>query len=234
MCAVSAEEKKMSVLDIFPDNTALAVSFNDGQGNASAMDGEISAPKMKDVEFGENGVSGNAMNGGSAAYDVKFDNLEFGKEATLVFWFAFSQTAQEIDKRLLIPLIVNGEQSRLIVARQGWGAGKCNFYTYVYLPDKQKAMSRVFGVGSVSKWKKGEWHMIAVTWTPNSLGISVDASIFDQVALSAPLPGVLKQIAVNAGKDCYMVDELIFFDRKLSQEELKKLYDAFASIKKDN
>ncbi len=229
---VSGGEKTPSSLDLFPDDLAMAVSFDDGQGRISVMDGEIYAEKMKNAEFSDKGISGKAMTGGSATYNVRFGHFGFGTDATVVFWFAFARDDTEVDKRLLIPLSIDGDQAKLIVGRQGWGTGKCNIYNYVYLPEKKKAMSRIFGAGSIKKWKAGEWHMIATTWTPNSLGISVDASLFDQIALNAPFPRGIKQITFHAEKGLYMLDELMFFDRKLSREELQKLYDAFISIKK--
>lgn len=228
--AVSAADP-VALSDLFPDDVVLHIPFDDDQGRVAIMDGEVSV-KSKNPEFTDKGVSGKGLSAGSISYNVKFSNCGFGTDATLVFWFALAQDDIKMDDRTVIPLIINGAQVKMIVARQGWGPGKCNLYNYFYLPEKKKVMSRIFGISSVKQWKPGEWHMIASTWTSNTLAISVDGETPRQIMLSKPIPHEMHRITVQAEKGAFMVDELMVFDRKLSQEELKKLHDAYIPAQK--
>lgn len=217
--------KTNPALELFPDNLALLLNFDDGIGSPALMEGEIKINGSKTLGFSEQGLFGRSLAAGGITYQVKFENVDFGRETTVVFWMSLLKT-EKVDKEpLYIPLIIHGSQAKLLMGRQGNVWGKTNVYNYIYLPDKQKAMARIHGCASAKNWKPGEWHMFASTWTANLLEVSFDGQRFNQVALLAPIPGTLEKIAVASAKDQILVDEVTVFNRKLSGDELKKLYE---------
>lgn len=83
----------------------------------------------------------------------------------------------------------------------------------------------------ISKWKKGEWHHIVVTWDKNSMHVFVDGkkSLLPMKAIFAePFKKVM--IGENWGSKSgeTVIDELAVFNTKLSDAEAGALYNAMS------
>ena len=70
-----------------------------------------------------------------------------------------------------------------------------------------------------------DWHMLALTWDAESIGISVDGGAPYEKAVSEPLDANLPWFMAGAGAAGAVTDEVAVLNRKLTAEELKWLYE---------
>jgi len=223
---------------LFGDDLAMLVSFDDGKGEADIMDGEIevNAGKSKNPQFAEEGAWGKCFSDGSLSYKTKFENVDFGKPCTFAFWMALATDDPAFDKLgacMPVALCPARDGAFLQLQRQGWT--KCaNLFTSLSVPGKKtnNTMARIFGISKTTQWKKGEWHLVAITWTPEELGLCVDGIHYTVAALPSSIPKIF-ELSDNPGIDGLWLgvspkdlklDELMFFSRKLSKDEIQKLY----------
>lgn len=230
-----AEEKKNPAADLFGDDLVFCLNFEDGKGMPSLMDGEVSlkVSEKEPLQFTDRGIFGKALSGGRCTYLTNFENLDFGKDGSIVYWIALMTDDPAFDARPALSSISLGTVTPawLLLQRQGWKKS-CNMMAVMYIPKKKGPLARIFGVAQTTKWKVAEWHMVTVSWTPSALSIALDdGSKLDQVPLTAPLPvlygdpaGKITKLSLGVPENTVAVDEIMMFSKKLTQKEISELY----------
>lgn len=221
------------VKNIFEDELVLYINFDDGKGAPLLMEGDIRHVPGKNAKFTERGIFGKAFSGGSMSYRLDFNGVDFTRDTTFVYWIALTHDNPEIDAKTFNQIYLNGRGATLLMQRQGWKKS-ANILSVLAIPKKRGPFARIFGVSSVKKWKVGEWHMVATSWTAGALSITIDGNKHvSQTPLQQPLAayygdktGKIHSLGLGLPANCVAVDEIMVFNRRLSPEELKKLYDA--------
>jgi len=77
-------------------------------------------------------------------------------------------------------------------------------------------------------WKDGEWHMLAVNWSWPQLALSLDGGAFSAIEFrEKPDPGLSGGFMLGSrGGDHTLLDEFFCFNRPLSEDEVRTLYEA--------
>ena len=141
-------------------------------------------------------------------------NFDLTTPGTMVIWVAGWQGVG--DGAYLWPVRIATGRGVHIFGR----TPKANGGIYLHISgDKQHKV----GI-NYDTWGDG-WHMLALTWDAENIGISVDGGAPHETSLSAPLDGDVAWIVVGSFGGGAAVDELAFLNRKLTDEELKWLYE---------
>ena len=110
------------------------------------------------------------------------------------------------------------------------GGASCMNAFYEYFTDKRHWATAMTPC-DYGKWPLGEWRMCVMTWTAEKVGFSkngepiVEEAYGDRFgelsgfAVSAP--------AINAPGRFYQIDEFAVLGRKLTDAEIRTVYDAF-------
>ena len=154
--------------------------------------------------------------------------VDFSGSGTVILWVSPTNWSDKKDKEMpyILPFTASNGQTTMLAGRQGETS---KIYAHVILPEKKKVHLAFYG--ATRTWLDGSWHMLAVNWSPDSMGFSVDGSEFCSQSLNSPLPGgAANTIAVgnNIGDSSLpnlKVDEFAVLNRKLTNGEVKKLYD---------
>ncbi len=228
--AVMAQEKLNPVMEKYADDLAFYVNFDDGNyAPVMAANEKSVKSEFKDSVFVP-GLFGKALYVGRVLYNAA-GNLDFSKPGTLLFWMAPHQWTPVEKEPYLLPFVAYTGSTKIILGRQGGPWGKTRVYVNVETPDRKNWVSNGVGGGSGKDWKNGEWHMIAVTWTPESIGISVDGKTLQEKPLKQTLakgPSEWMMLACQLKKDGnfrILLDEFAVLTRRLNSEELKLLYE---------
>jgi hypothetical protein len=219
------------VIEKFGDRLIFHVNFDDEVCLPAVAASEKSIhSEFKDSRFVP-GLLGKALYIGRVVYKAK-DNLDLSRPGTLMFWIAPHQWTKLEIEPYLFPFIAWTGDTKIILGRQKAPWGKTRIYVNVETAERKDWVSAgVDNVGSGRDWKNGEWHMIAVTWTPESIGISVDGRPVQEKTLKKPLAKGTSEWMMLAcqlddtGSTQILLDEFSVLDRKLTNDELKKLYE---------
>lgn len=219
------------VLKLLDENLVLYINFDDGKGKPLLMEGNVSCSPAKKVNFTDRGIFGKAFTGGRISYKLDFKDVDFGRETTFVYWYALMKNTPEVDKRTINHISLYGKGASLLMQRQGW-TKSANLISVLAIPRKKGPLARIFGTSSVKKWKVAEWHMVAVSWTAENFAINIDGGKhLNQSPLKGPLPtyygdktGKINMLDLAIPFDIVAVDEIMVFNKKLSDNELKELY----------
>ena len=216
-------------VQLFEDDLVFYVSFDDGKGAPLIMDGNIKfIPSAKKTLI--DGVSGKALKSGRLQYRFDFKNTTFNQNTTFVYWMALTGDSLLMDKKTINPIILQGKGASLLMQRQGWSKN-ANIMAVLAIPKKKGPLVRIFNAASPRNWKKYEWHMVAVSWDLNKLCISIDGKSYAQSVLQSSLSayyndssGKINSMIVAPVADVAAIDEIMIFNRILSQDELQRLY----------
>ena len=74
--------------------------------------------------------------------------------------------------------------------------------------------------------------MVSVSWSTNKYSICVDGEKTAQILLNSPLSvyyndrtGKIRGMGISLAPNTFAIDEVMVFNRNLSADELKKLYE---------
>lgn len=225
-----AQEIINPVMEKYADNLIFYVNFDEGSFLPVIAANEKSVKSdFKDSVFVP-GLLGKALHIGRVMYNAA-GNLDLSKPGTLLFWIAPHQWKQEEKEPYLLPFVAYAGNTKIILGRQGGPWGKTRVYVNVETPDRKDWVSNGVEGGSGKNWKNGEWHMIALTWTPESIGISVDGAPVQEKPLKQPLakgPSEWMLLACQlkeGGNFQILLDEFAILNRRLNSDELKLLYE---------
>ncbi|MBR2723671.1 MAG: hypothetical protein IKB77_04995 [Lentisphaeria bacterium] len=227
--AISVNAKNTAV-SLFEDNLVMYINFDDSKGAPVLMDGNIKFKAAAKNAFVD-GVSGKAFTGGRLNYTLDFTDVTFNTETTFVFWLALMTDDKSIDGKTLNPISIYGKGGTMLIQRQGWKK-QANLLSTVAIPKKKGPLVRLFHTAGTANWKKGQWHMVSVSWDTNKYSICVDGEKTAQVLLNSPLSvyyndktGKIRGMGISLAPNTFAIDEVMVFNRNLSADELKKLYE---------
>jgi hypothetical protein len=226
LCAQSDIERGLSpALRAFGENLCLYARFDGDKALMLAGPDGVTIQKSNDFKTGA-GRSGAALETGKVT--LKGGPLiDFGASGTLIMWISPQNWSgkKTAEMPYILPFVTTNEQITVMAGLQGQTT---KIYAHVMLPDKKKIHLAVYG--GAANWKDGSWHMLAVNWSSDSMGISLDGSEFITQALASPIPGgPVKKIELgnaSSGKPSLALEEFTVLNKKLSSAEIKKLYAA--------
>lgn len=223
-----APEKVNPVMEKHADDISFCVNFDDENPEAVLAGGGKTIRSVAVKPAFVPGLFGKAMQFGSVSYHGA-GNLDFTKPGTIIYWMA-PQNWKQIEKEpYIVPFMAHNDESKILIGRQGDVWGRSRIYAFVEAVDRKNNVYNGLNGASGRDWKNGEWRMIAVTWTPETIGLSVNGTPLQEANLKQPISksnnGWFSFTACDREDHQILLDELVVLSRKLTNEELKSLYD---------
>jgi hypothetical protein len=222
------------VLSKFAENITFYVNFDESSMVPTLAAGSSNI-RSKTGEFAfEKGILGKCLRSGQASY-FGAKNLDFTAPGTVIFWMAPWKWEETAKEGYFWPFIGFTDKSKLTLGRQGGKLGKTRIYAYVTTPKGKKNIYLGVAGGSAKNWRAGQWHMITMTWTPDSIGISVDGKKLLEKSLEEPLGTKPNWFLFGAQKTAnkglqVLQDEFVVLNKKLSDDDIKTLYNETIKI----
>ncbi len=220
-----------SVISKFNKNLTFYAAF-DETSNASITNGSSEPKTQKNIEYGP-GKYGKALSNGMIVFPGQ-ENLD-SLSGTAILWVEVSPTNNEAAFFPLEIKIHNDAKKSDVMFRIGKAANNALIYAYF-----QEGGG---GPGNISKqvqphissknWKKGEWHLLAFAWNPNSIQLSVDGLPFVKNNTMPLISGKTAQIIIAAASPRHAgaamsVDEVMIFNRPLADDEINWIWNTMA------
>ena len=236
--AVTACAAENPVYKLFPDDLTFLLTFDDGtaQPEVGAVAAPAKPPKTPSYETVEDGVFGRALSAGRLEFARDMDGkslLDLSASGTVVCWIRYMNPVPKGQNpgitffSATLDKTATRSFGRILMMKQQ-GASLMNAF-YEYVTDKRHAVDVNRGC-SYANWKPGEWKMCVMTWTQDKLGLSLDGAPVYEQAYSERFGTVWRFTLVapdiRGTARGYQLDEVAILDRKLSDEEIKCLYDA--------
>ena len=225
-----------SVISKFDRNLTFYAAF-DGTPNASMSNGSYEPTAQKDIKYSP-GKSGEALSNGTAVFPGQ-ENLD-SLAGTAILWVEIYRPAQVAeDEGYFFPLMMGINDD----AKKSYGTfiiGKMhNSLIYSYFQEGAGGPGNITKlvhpyVGSLG-WKKGEWHLLAFAWKPGCIQLSIDGQPFVKNSTMPPIAGKATHITVTAlspeeAKAAVAVDEVMVFNRPLSDEEISWIWNTMGKL----
>ena len=222
---------------MFPDDILVLLTFDDGtvQPEVGVLPSSGRPPAF---ETADGGVSGRCLSAARVAFppvDAYGKPLiDFEASGTVICWVRYVDSVPK-GKNPAITFFSAGFRpegrcsfKRLIMMKQGGASCMDAFYEYV--TDKRHAASAVVPCDYAS-WPRGEWWMCAMTWTREKIGFSKNGEPVVEKAYGEKF-GVPSHFAVSAPSVSesgrfYQVDEFAVLNRKLTDAEIRAVYEAW-------
>ena len=237
--ALAASENP--IFRMFPEELTYMQSFDDG-----TLVPEVGVvKKVQDpstCKFADGGVFGKCL----AAGDVAYPNAAGGEPlmdtrapGTLICWVRYLEEPKKGEwtgfQFFLAGLNGPGEPKKTLYFM------KLNDRAMSFLYERYNAEGKRFPKSASSgvlfaDWPKGRWRMLAATWGGGELGISQNGSPFVKMAYDEPLGEHKGDVRIRApflrekGR-FYQVDEVAVLNRKLTDGEIRALYDRIADVR---
>ena len=226
-------------------------SFDQGDLMADMSEGEPNAapsPEGKAPVFSENGVRGKAMRAGGE--DIQMlnwpaeGNFSFARPGTMSMWVQPVKWRRGLDLpadpnsaqgwRQITYTLFFGTQytdkgyigvQRMTSAATESPNSRDYLGAYSLLFPKMKDAKP----GTRMDWADGEWHHVALTWNKEEIQLYADGKL----EKAASFAGVIepesdpKFFAFGSRGDPSLIDELALYNRALSPEEIKTLFEAY-------
>jgi hypothetical protein len=187
----------------------------------------------------EKGLFGKALRSGRATYtskakNSKLPNIDLSSPGTLIIWLSPWNWKKVEKEGYFWPFIAFAGNKKIQIGRQGDKWGKARIYAYITNQGGENTYLPMYGHGSGHNWKQGVWHMVALSWDPESLGLSVDGSAFSKKTLESPFKHEVSWFLVGAQKNekgfQVLQDEFVILNKQLSDQEIKTLFDKTMDI----
>lgn len=198
------------------------LSAGDGKANVPAAPHEL-----------RDGLLGKALLCGrtSVSYAAQW-NVDLSRPGALAVWLSPQDWKRQGEPPYLFFLILHGSGRSLMLARMGGTANQEFLYAQAAVgKDAASVLS-----GHTRDWQSGGWHLLVLNWRAEAVEFSVDGGelhrgVAPWLAGARGEPGGL--IVGNEGTpgQQYLVDELTVFDRPLSAEEVRWLFEQGAARK---
>lgn len=220
---------------LFPAEITYLQHFDDGTGFPDVGTVDRTRQKASQLEFAEGGVFGNCLAAGEVSGDFDASGrpfIDLAGSGTVICWVRYMEDVPEGKNPGITYFSCALDPDpktwrRLLMMKQS-GIGWMNFF-YEYVTDKRYVVCANTDL-SFKHWKKGEWKMTVATWTQDKIGFSQDGAPLVETAYEeklAPMKGRFAIVAPAVGGKgrFYQVDEFAILNRKLSNEEIRTLYD---------
>ena len=173
------------------------------------------------------GKAGKALADGTVVFPGE-GNLD-GRAGAAALWVEMSRSGlTPKDEGAFSPLALELQESAYRICKMhdgslfsyfqegGGGPGKITKTVHTWVSSKN--------------WKKGEWHLLALAWSPGSIRMSVDGRPF---VANNTMPGIADKAAritviaaaPQEAKVAVAIDELMIFNRPLSNDEINWLWN---------
>ena len=235
--AVTACAAENPVYTLFPDDLTFLLTFDDGtaQPEVGAVAAPAKPPKTPSYETVEGGVFGRALSAGRLEFARDMDGkslLDLSASGTVVCWIRYMNPVPKGQNPGMTFFQVSLDKTptrsfgRIIMMKQQSISWMNAFYEYV--TDKRRSVAANTNC-SYTNWKPGVWKMCVMTWTQDKIGFSQDgAPIYEQAyseKFGTAWRFVLSGPEIREKGRGYQLDELAILDRKLSNEEIRTLYE---------
>lgn len=197
----------------------------------------------KQTAFSDKGVLGGCYAGGSYmfSYDPKDREsrlIDTTKPGSFAVWVKYSEERQVLKRTngrwepgFGILEFTDGAGQALHLMKSSdcrWGDGTIK----VHHQGRDAAGKTTSGGACGAKssfvdWKPDMWRFVVVSWTVDSLRISVDGEPFRQTPMKGTLSDFSRGHLFLKADARTMLDELVVLGRPLSNEEVKSLHEAF-------
>lgn len=237
-CMVAATVNPL--LTLFPGDLVFLQTFDD-----DSLLPQVGAPaaswRETPAEFADGGVLGRCLSAGGswfAADAFGAPILDTTGSGTMVCWVRYVEDVAPGASPPIFFFSAHLAQSpkpgKLLCFKQG------NDPDMVAMHESYNANRRIAAGARIEspygKWRRGTWRMVAMSWTPETIGISLNGSPFTEVphdrvigrasgfAFAAP--------PVKGPGRFYQVDECALLSRRLTDAEIAAVYAAFVEGKK--
>lgn len=217
------------------DDLLFHAGFDEGL-NAKSTIGN-GTPKLTGKEYLTDGISGDAVvigEDGASGIEFPAKNNLFGPEATVSFWMQMVnyKPAAEAENGIyhLFWLTWGQNPNRLGLQIQR-GPNK---FTFMLLSIKFDGRKDIYlGNQTISAWKNGEWHHVTIAWDTKEIVFYLDGLVAGRKPLDEPykeddFDDKFIKIGYETGapgKEQTAVDEMRIYCRKLSDTEIRGLYN---------
>jgi len=205
----------------FSDDITFHVDFDAGNGVPTLSGGTARPAKaVGNLSFCK-GLFGQALQSGNLSYDAA-GALDLSSPGTVIAWIAPCKGWDaKLDKSGFLFFLGKTDQWQLLIGRQ---AGIATIYTYFQRVSKAICLR---GCRADSQtWPVGQWHMVAVSWSPDALSLSVDGQRFAHLNLAMSIGRRTTGFVVGNlyGDFPLLVDELVILNRRITDAEAEKAY----------
>jgi len=159
------------------------------------------------------------------------DNLDVRKPGALAMWTAARNWVRGDEEGYFWPAKIMSNGVQLMFGRQGQLLNPTRRTDMLYLWT-QIGSTKDFSIshGDSLKWNNGEWHLWVMNWRANSVEFSMDGGPPQRHDTPAPFhPAGDTAGSLILGQQgpatAYLVDEVIVFDRPLSEDEIKWMHE---------
>jgi len=213
----------------------LAITFYasfDGHGEADMSIGDGKPyGNAQDLQYAK-GIYGQALavRNNTLIYHAT-DNIDLSKSGSLIMWISPADDWTDADAPVQLGFAtIHHQGETLLLARQG---GKSNRQALmaIFAPKLMDIQTRALTKnGNTTSWKKGEWHLLVVNWSKDSVELSVDGNTFIKVTSTSPaIPSDDKRTDISVAgnsteKSPYLIDELMILNRPLTNDEVSELF----------
>jgi hypothetical protein len=232
----AAENPGLSLL-----NNAITfyAGFDSGSASADLANGKADPIALAGKGVYMPGRYGKALltgvkGGGAMVTYATGKNVDFTAPGALSFWAApvkWIGADEQPQRPYLHFLSVPARRGSLIIERMGFSVKPKRadrlILGYFNMADLKTAMT---GYATL-KWQAGDWRLVVMNWDVNGFSTSFNGSAPRRVEFSRrlaqgdfPASGKAAVVQIgNGGGETTLIDELIFYNRTLSAEEIKTL-----------
>ena len=229
--AVAAENP---IYNMYSDEITFSASFTDTlEADMANGKGEPRRIMMKDTPVTyKPGMFGKALASNSIMYDAA-GNVDMRSPGTAVCWASptWDSTPQKKEPGFTIFSIMGSSKDQVYdlicgkMSNQPWNKGHLNAYVQYNYGKKGVTSCIIWDRGMVSQWPAGEWHLFVVTWGNGTISYSVDGKKSSVSELKEVLAAPTDWFTVRANTK-FIVDEFTILNKRLTDEEIAKLYEA--------
>lgn len=192
----------------------------------------------------EAGILGHSLRVGAGGAEVGFAtprNLELAKPGALSMW-VMPRTWKDTGSAYL-PLIriFGAGQAVFVIERDVRSAGEGERDRIITGPSGLSGGRQVLMFRPLpGRWRNGEWHLLALDWDAMGFALSIDGAPFvREAAPGGTLPHTFQANASpqgfvigNRGQEATLMDELVVYQRPLTDEEAVQLFSRPKTIKR--
>ncbi len=216
------------ILNDYGSNVTFYLSFNEDKLTPEIAQGDPKLrSKKQNVKFSK-GLFGKALSSGRIQFNGE-KNVDLSKPGTIVIWVSPQNWKKVIKEPYIIPFVGHRNTGyNLLLGRQGCKWGKSRIYAYAYFAGKKKNIFLPFyGQGGGHIWENGKWYMLALSWDPTNIYLTVNDGKTVSKMITAPLGLTFNFFTLQVAKGeapKLLVDEFVVLNKQLSNEELIKIY----------
>ena len=234
------------LMEMFGDDVTQFVSFDDGTINPTVGDLKPLNPDAPQV-IGPNGVFGKCLAAGGVSFGLDrsgretFDTTVPG---TVLCWVRSElvPSKAKLEPAMLFFLAQSKDAKRKLYgmkrggAKWGWGPTEI-FYEY-FDQEGKRTTCHATRCAPMEKWIPGEWRLMAMTWTPEMIGFSLDGGPFVHATYAQSLGAfdgrfswMAPSVATPSGKRLFSVDDCAILNHALSDADIRCYYETALALR---